>query len=86
MMTKLGTPPLKLWETVWASTPEKSVELQNSYQGSCRLYPDGRMELRSDREGSWVMPYQAWLALLEEAREVARFYYGDGWGVEERRP
>lgn len=73
-------PQLIKWEMVWDSNPASQVQLQNSYEATCTLYPDGRMNLKSDPEGQLCKSFAGLIELLEEARDVARFYYGDGWG------
>ena len=69
---------LKHWQTVRPSS--EFVVLQNLYEGTCTLYRDGRVQMDSVQEGSWVLTFPRWLASLEEARDVARNYFGEEWG------
>ena len=89
----MAKPVLVHWENIsdiWAHVPahlKPCVRLSCPDRGYCYLYPDGTMDLRT-AEGSYQDPcgafgpqgYQFWIALLEEARNVARHYYGDAWG------
>jgi hypothetical protein len=65
---------------VWDHDPTKQVQLQNSYVATCTLFPDGTLNLKSDPEGRLQLPYSDLIVLLEEARAVARHYYGEQWG------
>lgn len=89
----MAKPTLAYWENIsdiWAHVPahlKPCVRLSCPDRGYCYLYPDGTLDLRT-AEGSYQDPcgafgpqgYQFWFALLEEARNVARHYYGDAWG------
>jgi len=74
-------PKLTKWEQLYDSNPHALVQLQNSYQATCTLFPDGKIDLRSDPEGRLRLPFNALLDLLQEARDVGRYYYGDKWGT-----
>ena len=87
-------PSLVYWESIsdlWAHVPahlKPCVRLSCSGKGYCYLYPDGTLDLRT-AEGGYneacgafgPESYGFWLALLEEARSVARHYYGEQWGA-----
>jgi hypothetical protein len=68
------------------------VRLSCTDRGYCYLYPDGTLDLRT-AGGSYTDPlgafgprgYQFWVELLEEARAVARHYYGADWGEQATR-
>jgi hypothetical protein len=88
------TKPLLIhWGSIsdlWAHVPayqKPCVRLSSSSKGYCYIYPDGTLDLRT-AEGTYDDPlgafgpqsYQFWIALIEEARSVAKHYYGEAWG------
>jgi len=73
-------PALTKWEMLWDGDSTKQIQLQNSYEATCTLFPDGTLNLKTDPEGRIQMSYSSLIALLEEARLVARHYYGESWG------
>ena len=93
MVFVMAKPVLRHWESIsdiWAHVPahlKPCVRLSCPDKGYCYLYPDGTLDLRT-AEGSYTDPrgafgprgFEFWVELLEEARGVARHYYGDAWG------
>lgn len=78
----MSKPQLLEWEMIWHTNPSVSVQLQTSYVATCTLFPDGTLNLKSDPEGRLQVPYYKLINMIEEARIVARHFYGEQWGEE----
>lgn len=76
----MSKPQLLEWEMLWDSNPSVSVQLQSSYVATCTLFPDGSLNLKSDPEGRLQVPYSKLVHMIQEARDVARYFYGEQWG------
>lgn len=81
MDRRLIKPTLTHWEMLYDHDPQNLIQLQNSYQAICTLFPDGKIDLKSDPEGRLRLPFNMLEEWLKEARNVARHYYGDKWGA-----